>query len=149
VRRGVTLIEMLVVVALVSLLVGVTFPSVASGVETLRLNAASDAMVSFFNEALNRAERRQEPVEITVLRRERALSLRAGAFERRIELPQGITIESVQPPSAGDEDAPRTFLLLPGGAVPRIGVEFANSRRVRRMVRVDPITGVPQVERIQ
>jgi prepilin-type N-terminal cleavage/methylation domain-containing protein len=148
---GVTLVEMLIVVALIGLLAGVSFPSVASGVDTLRLNAAGDSLVSFFNEALNRAERRQQAVEITVLRRERALTARSSeaGFERRLELPQGVTIRAVLPPSGEDEEAPRTFLLLPGGAVPRFGVEFANSRNARRVVRVDPITGVPRVERVE
>jgi hypothetical protein len=35
---------------------------------------------------------------------------------------------------------------MPGGVPPRIGVELRNSRGSRRIVRVDPITGVPQIE---
>ncbi len=148
---GVTLIEMLIVVALVGILVGVTFPSVSSGIETLRLNAAADSLVTFFNEALNRAERRQQVVEITIAKSERRILMHSSepGFERRVELPQGVTIRAVFPPVQGDPDAPRTFALLPGGAVPRFGVEIANSRNARRIVRVDPITGVPQIERPQ
>ncbi len=149
--RGVTLIEMLIVVALIGILVGVTFPSVSSGVETLRLNAAADSLVTFFNEALNRAERRQQVVEITISKTGRKLLMHSSEphFERRVELPQGVTIRAVLPPIQGDPEAPRTFALLPGGAVPRFGIEIANSRNARRIVRVDPITGVPQIERPQ
>ncbi len=149
--RGVTLIEMMIVVVLIGVLVGITFPSVSSGVETLRLNAAGDSLVSFFNDALNRAERRQQAVEITILRPERALVMRSSepGFERRLELSQGITIRAVLPPVQADPGAPRSFVLLPGGAIPRLGIEIANGRNARRIVRVDPITGVPQIERPQ
>src|SRR5947199_152060 len=65
VEAGVTLIEMIVVVSLIAVLVGISFPSMASGIETLRLNSASDSVVAFINGGLNRAERRQVVVEVT------------------------------------------------------------------------------------
>lgn len=147
--RGVTLIEMLIVVALVSLLVGITFPAVSSGIDTLRLNAATDSVVSLFNEAVIRADRRQQVVELTISRTDRTLSLRSGepGSERKVELPQGVSILSVLPEPPQPEDGPRRFLLYPGGAVPRLGIEMTNARKVRRIVRLDPITGVPMIER--
>ena len=36
-RRGVTLVEMLIVVAIVGLIAGISFPAVSSGLESLRL----------------------------------------------------------------------------------------------------------------
>ena len=45
--RGVTLIEMLVVITIASLLVGISFPAVTSGLDSLRLNAAANDIVSF------------------------------------------------------------------------------------------------------
>lgn len=150
-RPGVTLIEMLIVVALVGLMVSITFPSVASGVDTLRLNGAADAVVAFFNEALNRAERRQQAVEITIEPRQRALVMRSTepGFERRVELAQSVRIASVAPPAPEAEpDAARVFMLYPSGAVPRIAVELVNARGARRLVSVDPITGVPEIRRL-
>ena len=38
------------------------------------------------------------------------------------------------------------FMLYPGGAPPRFGIPLINRRNVERIVRVDPITGVPRVE---
>ncbi len=35
-------------------------------------------------------------------------------------------------------DAPRSFLLYPGGTAPRFGVQLVNRRNVERIVRVDP-----------
>lgn len=148
---GVTLIEMLIVVALIGLMAGITFPSVSAGVDTMRLNSATGAVSGFFNEALNRADRRQQVVELTISISEKALSLRSTepGFEKKITLPEGVSIRSILPESAQAEEGPRRFLLYPGGAVPRIGIEIANARNVRRIVRLDPITGVPRIERVE
>jgi prepilin-type N-terminal cleavage/methylation domain-containing protein len=150
-EAGLTLIEMIVVVALIAILVGISFPSMASGIETLRLNSASQSIVSFINGGLNRAERRQQVVEVTISKAESALSLRSAepGFERRLQLPEGIRIESVLPEMPEEEaDAPRSFLLYPGGSVPGFGLALVNRKGAERIVRVDPITGVPQVENL-
>jgi prepilin-type N-terminal cleavage/methylation domain-containing protein len=148
---GVTLIEMLIVVALIGLLAGVTFPSVSAGVDTMRLNSATGSVSGLFNEALNRAERRQQVVELTISKSERALSLRSTepGYEKKIILPEGVSIRSILPETPQAEEGPRRFLLYPGGAVPRIGIEMANARNARRIVRLDPITGVPRIERVE
>jgi len=55
----------------------------------------------------------------------------------------------VWPKLPTNPDATRRYLLLPGGAVPRLGIEIANRKGVRRIVRVNPMTGVPEVERVR
>jgi prepilin-type N-terminal cleavage/methylation domain-containing protein len=148
---GVTLIEMLIVVALIGMLVGIVFPPVSAGLETLRLTSAGDSVASFLNGALSRAERRQEAVEITIDPQENLLVARStqAGFERRLGMPDGVRIVSVLPPPANDTGEARRFFVYPGGTVPRIGVELANRKGARRVVRVDPITGVPEVERAE
>src|ERR1051326_4894789 len=148
-QAGVTLIEMIVVVALVAILVGISFPAMSSGIETLRLNSAAESVVAFINGGLNRAERRQVVVEVTFVKRENAVWQRSAerGFERKLELPEGIRIESVLPESPEeDATATRSFLLYPGGTVPGFGVALVNRKGAQRVVRVDPITGVPQIE---
>jgi len=39
--------------------------------------------------------------------------------------------------------------LLPGGNVPRIGIEIVNRKGLRRLVRVNPMTGVPEVQMLE
>jgi prepilin-type N-terminal cleavage/methylation domain-containing protein len=150
-RAGVTLMELLIVVALISLLVGVSFPTVSAGIDSLRLAGAADSIAAFLNGALNRAERRQEVVEVSIWRQENRLSLRSTApgFQRELPLPEGIQIVTVLPElpdQFAGETGPRRFLLLPGSTVPRVGIVLANARGARRTVRIDPITGPPQVE---
>jgi prepilin-type N-terminal cleavage/methylation domain-containing protein len=148
-QNGVTLIEMLIVVAIISLMVGISYPSISSGIDTLRLTSACDSIASFLNGALNRAERKQVVVEVTISKLENVLIMRSEepGFERRLDVPQGVRITGVIPSIPFDPDAPRHFLMYPGGTVPRFGVELANQRGGRRIVRVDPITGISQVER--
>lgn len=150
-RRGVTLVEMLLVVSIVGLMVGVTFPSVSSGVDSLRLSAACDSIASFLNGALNRAARRQEVMEVTILKAERALTLRSSepGFLRRLELPDGVSIARVIPDAPVDPNLPRHIVLYPAGAIPRFGIELENRRGARRIVRVDPVTGAPEIERLE
>ena len=148
VQAGVTLVELLIVVALVGLLVGITFPSISAGLDSLRLTSAADSLAGFFNAALVRAERRQQPLEVTISKTDRVLSMRSTepGFLRRLEMPEGVLIRAVLPELPVDAPV-RSFLLYPGGTVPRVGVEIENQRGARRLVRLDPITGVPQVER--
>jgi len=147
---GVTLIEMLVVVALIALMVGISYPAITSGIESLRLNAATNGVVSFLDYGLSRAERRQQMVEITISKAENSLEMRSSepGFYRKLEMPEGVSIVQVLPQLTdnSDPDLKRDFLLYPGGTVPPLGLQLINRRNVQRVVRVDPITGVPHVE---
>ena len=70
-------------------------------------------------------------------------------FQRSLVLPDGVLIVGVHPvPVEGFNEARRVFYVYPGGTIPRIGVELANRRGARRLVRVDPTTGVAEIERL-
>jgi prepilin-type N-terminal cleavage/methylation domain-containing protein len=150
-RAGVTLVEMLIVVAIVGLIASISFPSVASGLESLRLTSATDSIVGLLNGAMNRAERRQQAIEVTVSVQDNSLSLSSSeaGFTRKLSMPDGVKIVAVLPKLAEEDDQPRRFLLLPGSTVPRLGVEIANRKGARRIVRVNPMTGVPDIERVE
>jgi prepilin-type N-terminal cleavage/methylation domain-containing protein len=147
-QAGVTLIEMLVVVLLIALLAGLSYPAVASGVDSLRLRSASDAIVAFLNTALDRADRRQQAVEISISPRDSVLTARSAdaGFVRRLDLPEAVHIAGVRPGAEISPDQPRRFLVYPGGSVPAIGIEIVNNSGRRRLVSIDPITGVPRSE---
>jgi hypothetical protein len=115
----------------------------------LRLASASDALVSFLNRAVNRAERRQEVVEIAISAKDNAVYLTTAGLSRELDMPSGVTIRAIWPKLPLETGAPRRFLLLPGGTVPRIAIEIANRKGVRRLVRVNPMTGVPEIERLE
>jgi hypothetical protein len=137
-------------VALIGILASISFPSATVGIDSLRLNAATTSIASFFNSALNRAERRQQIVEITIARSANIVSMRSSepGFYRELAMPDGVSIVEVLPKQPDLPDAVRRFLVYPGGTVPAIGIEVMNRRGVRRIVQVDAATGVPVVARV-
>ena len=78
----------------------------------------------------------------------RALRSADGAIYRRFDLSDGVTIQDIQPGNPEINQQPRHFVLLPGGAPPAIMIELINRRRQVRRVRVDPITGAPDIQRV-
>ena len=149
-RAGITLIELLIVLTLIALVTGIAFPSAAAGVESLRLRSISDTVVSFLNTAIDRASRRQQVIEVWISPKDNVLISRSPdlEFSRRLELPEGYRILTVLPAAEVNADEPRRFLLYPGGAVPRIGVEIGNRSGAKRMVRVDPFTELTRAEKV-
>ena len=139
-ESGVTLMELLIVVAIAGAMATLVLPAFSSGLDNLRLSQASDSVAAFLNGALNRAERRQQVVEVSVATAENVIVLRSAdnSFSRRLAMPDGVRIEG----------PPRQLLLLPGSTFPRFGVELANRRGQRRLVSIDPITGAPRIERL-
>ena len=65
-ETGVTLLEMMIVLALMALLIGITFPSIGAGLESLRLRSASEDVVAALNSALTSANRRQDAVQVII-----------------------------------------------------------------------------------
>src|ERR1700683_2172299 len=96
-KAGVNLLGMLIVVAIAGLLTALVFPSVSAGLQSIRLRSASDSLVSFLNGALNRAERREEVMEVVISASENTVRLYSAkpGFERTLKLPEGVTIEAV------------------------------------------------------
>lgn len=148
-ERGVTLIEMLIVVSIIALMAGIMFPSATSGLDSIRMASAADSLAAFMTSAVNRAERQQVLIEFTVSKVENAVYIRhTPDFERRFEMPDGIRITAVLPEAPVDPALPRRYLIYPGGTPPKIGVRIANARGAQRIVSLDPITAVANVEKV-
>jgi len=148
---GVTLIEMLVVLAIIGLMAGISFPAVSAGIDSVRLRSATDSLAGFLNGAVTRAERRQQPVEVVISPKDNALKLYSTepGYVRELNMPDGVTIEAVLPQQDPPDEGPRRLILMPGGTVPGIGIQLANRHGSRRIVRLDPMTGFPRVESVQ
>lgn len=142
---------MLVVVAIIGIMAGLTFPSVAAGIDSVRLRSATDSVATILNAAVDRAERRQVPVELVISPKDNMMMLLSNepGFSRRLKMPQGITLVGVLPKDPDNPDAPLRLVLMPGNTVPGIGVELANGHGARRIVRLDPMTGFPRVESVK
>jgi prepilin-type N-terminal cleavage/methylation domain-containing protein len=143
-ERGVTLIEMLIVVAIIGTIASISFPALTSGLAGVRLSSASSSAASFLTAAMNNVERREQAAAIVVSPKENRMDIFTAASGEKpagtFQPPSGVTFE-------GDE--PHRYMLLPGGAFPRISLVLRNERGSRRSVEVDPVTAVPRVHRIE
>jgi len=138
---------------IVALLAGLAYPSAVAGLDSLRLRSAASQMASFLNAAMDRAERRQQAVELRISPAEDALGARSAdsSFAAAMSLPDSIAIAAIEPALANAEgpNQPRRFLLYPGGTLPRLAIELVTREGRRRRVTVDPVTGLPRSEIVE
>ncbi len=141
---------MLVVLTVIGLLAGISFPSLSAGLDSVRLTSATQSVASFINAAVDRSERHQEAVELVLTPGHNSLSAYSNdsAAPRELQLPEGIVIEATLPPLPDEADLTRRILIVPGGATPGIGIQLVNKHGSRRLVKLDPFTGFPRVESV-
>ena len=143
-QRGVTLLEMLIVVAIIATIASLSFPSLTTGLAGVRLSAASSDVAGFLTSSMNTVERREEAEAIVISPKENRVDVFTAASgekaARTYRPPASITIE-------GDE--PHRYMLFPGGAFPRISLILRNEKGGRRSIEIDPVTAVPQVSRLK
>jgi type II secretory pathway pseudopilin PulG len=140
----------MVVLTIVGLIAGISFPATSAGLDSVRLTSASQSVASFINAGVTRAERSQQPVELVISPKENLLSLYTNDASpaRELRLPSGIDLQAVLPEIPDDADPVRRIVLLPGATVPGIGIQLGNRHGSRRIVRLDPMTGFPRVESV-
>ena len=128
----------MVVVAIIGLLVGVSLPATGSGLASLRLRGAANDVSTFLNSALNRSERHEQTMEIIVYPKDAKLELDSTepGYMRTLNMPAGVSIVG---------ENPLRILLMPGSAPPRVAIDLFNERGSHRIVKLDPVTGVPEI----
>jgi len=157
--RGVTLLELLVVVALASLLLGLALPSVGSGLGTLALRSAARRLAASAKYARDQAVYRQRPFQLVIdangdtNRDARSADGRgasvsvldtAGGFSRSFEIPAEVRVREVLPKAEPTSAATRSFLFFPDGSAPWFQVTLETDRQ-QAIVTSDPLTGFPKV----
>ena len=143
---GVTLLELLVVVALASILLAVVFPSVGSGLTTLELRTSAQRLAAAARYARDQAVYRQTAFHLEIdseAGRVAVMDLQ-GRARRAFELPASVRVESILPPEEETTSKVRRFLFMPDGAAPAFEVVLANQRREMRVMG-DPLTGAAKV----
>jgi type II secretory pathway pseudopilin PulG len=143
---------MVVVVAIIGLMIAITFPTITAGLDSVRMASATGSVAAFLNAAENLSERRREPVALIISIKDNAIAMYGNApgSERKLNLPDGISIQAVLPAIEGEPpDQPRETILMPGGSAPAMGIVLANAHGTRRIVHLDPMTGFPRVESVE
>lgn len=140
---GVTLIELLIVVAIIGIVGAVVVPGVTSGLDTVRLRTTAERLGNTFRFARESALHRQVVCQVTVDPARQTVSLEeidvrhpAASRLRSWEIPVGVTVNV---PEA------RAFIFGPDGGGPEVKLVLRNSRGRKALVEVDALTGLPQV----
>lgn len=153
-EAGITLIELLIVMTLIALLAGISYPAMSGGLDSLRLRSAADGVAAFLATAVDRAERRQQAIELVISPAENSLTARSSdmGFTKKLDVTAPVHIEGVEPalPNVAPGDPanlqPRRFLIYPGGTAPHVAIELATQDGRHRRVSLDPLSGFPKSE---
>ena len=147
-RRGVTLVEMMAVVAIIGLMIAITLPSATSGLDSVRLSSSTQSVAAFLNSASNLSQRRQIPVEVTIQSNEMAMF--GQGLDRHLKLPEGIAISAAggEESNGIEPESGTKMLLMPGAPAPAVAILLVNRHGLRRTVKLDPMTGFPNIQSV-
>jgi type II secretion system protein H len=148
-QRGVTLIEMLIVVMIMAVVVGISTPSVSAGIDTVRLSTATSSVAAFLNAASTHADRRERPVELLISAKALKYISSDKGSEHNLQMPEGIEMQPISTLPSEDAEGVSRWLFMPGGAVPSVAIKLTNRHGGQRIVKLDPMTGFPRVERVE
>lgn len=148
-KRGVTLLELLVVMALASLLLALVFPSVRAGLGTLELRTSAQRLAAAAQFARDQAIYQQRLFQLVIDSNTGTVSVMdaEGASRRSFELPAGVRVEEIVPPDVGTPSSRRRFLFSPDGGSASFQIILGNQRRQVR-IAADPLTGFPKVSEL-
>lgn len=135
-ERGFTLVELVLVLALIAVVAGLTLPAIGRGVDALEIRAEAAAFSAFLRYAREQAITRREPQEVSVNPNAHLLTLRTAGAEARASrrLSPRIAISAESPAGLSITFSPRG--LSSGGSWRLVG---RDGRAYR--VQVDPLTG--------
>ena len=143
--RGVTLLELLVVVALASIMLALVFPAVGAGLRTLELRSAAQRLATAARYARDQAIHHQQFYELEIDGAGKTISVMdlERTARRTFELPPSVHIEKISPEETVGSSR-RSFLFSPDGGSPAFEIVLGNERR-QVSVRSNPLTGFPRV----
>ena len=145
-EKGVTLIELIIVLVLLGLAAGVVAPSFSRGLRGIELETAGRDLITRMKQARSRAISRQQVFRVILVREEESADyyVLANEFEQVIDefsLPEGVSVE------VPDQEFQAPFLKVsfyPNGR--SSGASFILYNETKTIaVWVDPITGFARV----
>jgi len=148
-ENGFTLLELIVVLLIICLVMGISYPSMMRGSSMLNLQTASRDVLNTFRFARLKAVSEQTTMLLVIDRSERRLELANvfGESMRAYTLPHGINIQRMERSGGEVTDSVMTVRFAPNGNLENVGIRLAADNGGRRMQIVsDPLGGGARVE---
>jgi general secretion pathway protein H len=147
---GFTLLELLIVMALLGVLTAVTYPSIGRGMGTLRLRTASREIAAAIRLARSKALREQQAyyLQFDIDKGEVELSSEDLKYQRSFSLPEGVVFRRVA--LLGEDSGPyssdRAYYFAPNGLGENIEVMIANSHGRQMKIIQSSMVSSPKIE---
>jgi len=124
--------------AIIGLMLAITFPSFTAGLDGIVLRSDIDRAGTFFSEARLRADRMQQPIQLTADPGERKLTAMSvdGAWEESFALSQRCSV-------AFPKDK-QSVILHPSTPAPRFRLLLQSERGASAGFQINIFTGVPE-----
>jgi prepilin-type N-terminal cleavage/methylation domain-containing protein len=137
-QSGITLIELLVAMAIIGLMLAITFPSFTSGLDGIVLRSDIDRAGSFFSQARLQADRLQQPVQLTADPQGHKLTAVSvdGSWEESFVLHDRSQIVFPQ--------EKQSVILHPSTPAPQFRLLLESERGARAGLQINVFTAVPE-----
>ena len=147
-NHGFTLLELIVVVLIIALVMGVSYPSMERGSSILNLQTASRDVLNTFRFAREKAISEQASMLLIINRGERTLELAniLGEPMRSYTLPRGVYIQSVTRSGSEVNDDVLAVRFAPNGNLENVGIRIAAEGGRRMQIVSDPLGGGARIE---
>ena len=148
-QQGFTLLELIVVVLIICLVLGISYPSMQRGSSMLNLQSASRDVLNTFRFARLKAVSEQTTMLLVINRDERKFELAnfLGEATRAYTLPNGVSIQRMERAGGEVTENVMTVRFAPNGNLENVGIRLASESGGRRMQIIsDPLGGGARVE---
>jgi prepilin-type N-terminal cleavage/methylation domain-containing protein len=137
-QSGITLIELMVAMAIVALMLGIAFPSMTAGLDSIALRTDTDRAATFFSQARLSADRLQQPVQLTSDPGKGELTAISvdGSWEDTLAFSDRVHV--VFPAQK------QSVILHPSTPAPRYRLLLESERGTRAGLSINIFTGTPE-----
>ena len=147
---GFTLLELLIVMAVLGVLTAVAYPSIGRGMGTLRLRTASREIAAAIRLARSKALREQQAyyLQFDLRKGQVGLSSEDLKYQRSFSLPEGVVFRRAA--LLGEDSGPfstdRVYYFAPNGLGENIEVIIANSHGRQMRIIQNSMVSSPKIE---
>jgi prepilin-type N-terminal cleavage/methylation domain-containing protein len=145
---GMTLLELVVVITILSLMAGLVAPHMGPWLDTWKLRSAAERVAQTFRYTRARALFEQHFYVVEILPQQRLVRILQpdSAVVREFSLPDGIQIEAADAQGRGRTPEVVSFIFPPSGEVEEKNLWLRNSQGRAVKIHLDFLLGGPGVE---